>query len=432
VRDARGLEVSGASGETIAVIDRFTDDFMGVRDAAGDILAVAEKSEGCALIQAYAAALYLYAQTESAAATARSLLVRARATWVHMTPRERLFVLALEAWTARDHARAIALLEALAVDWPADIIAAKIAEFLLFEAPDFPRHLRFMESVAPAQGERASFLAMHAFALELNGRYVEAERLANRAIEIERATPWAHHALGHIHLNRGDLDRGLRVLGELAGTWGAHSRALATHNYWHVAVLHLARLDFDAALALYASEIRGRTPGDVFEITDAASLLWRIELAGGETGERWGEIAPHAAALAGEPVFPFLSAHYFYALGRAGRLAEASEALTRLENAVDKRPGGERLLWRRVGLPLVQGCLAAARGAHPAAAETLVPILADVGAVGGSDAQNDLFRQTAIVALLKARRRSEARGLVEARLAGRKPTPLEASWLAQA
>jgi hypothetical protein len=228
-RDARGLPVSGAPSKVIDAIDRFTLDFLDARDSAGAILDLAERHHDCALVQCYAAAMHLYSQSRSAIeACAAPLLARARASSPDLTERERLLLEALEAWARGDLPRAIAHLEELTGRWPRDIVAGKFGEFLFFEAPDYARHLRFMERMAAANAGVAAFHAMHSFALELAGRDERAEAVAHEAIRLERDTPWAHHTLGHLHLNQGRLDEGIAVLHGLSDTWSGHSRSMRT------------------------------------------------------------------------------------------------------------------------------------------------------------------------------------------------------------
>jgi len=51
-------------------------------------------------------------------------------------------------------------------------------------------------------------------------------------------------------------------------------------------------------------------------------------------------------------------------------------------------------------------------------------------AIGGSDAQDDLFRQMYFVALARSARRADARSFLASNAApGRKPTPLAAHFL---
>ena len=432
-QNLHGYDVSTDSAEVTAGLDRFSADFLAARNEATAIFDLASAHPECALVQAYAAAMTLYAESRVAIErTAIPLLERASELRAGITARESLLIDALLAWTRGDHQTALALHERIAADWPRDLVAAKFGEFLFYEAPDYRRHLRFMERIASANDGAPAFLAMHAFALELCREHERAETIARRAIEIERATPWAHHALAHLFLSQRRTEEGLAALRELAPTWERNTQATRSHNYWHLALLHLANDDLDSALRIYRERIAGFEPTSNFEHVDAISLLWRAELAGHRRDHEWRELAPNLIERANEQIFPFLNAHYAYALTRAGYDDVVEVALERLREHAFRQTGAAARVFRDVGLPLVTACVAFAAGEAARCAVLLEPILPEIACVGGSDAQNDLFRQTYLIALLDSGRQSEARRRLNARLEGRPPTPAEQVWLARA
>jgi len=370
--------------------------------------------------------MHVYSQSEAdIAAAVPPLLARARAADGRATARERVLTAAITAWAAADFATAASAFEAIAADWPEDVIAAKFAEFVFFQAPDFPRHLRFMQSVAAANADLPNFGGMLAFAHELNRDFDAAERIAEATIAAEPDTPWAHHALGHLYLNTARIEDGLRTLETFAPLWAAHGQGIRSHNYWHIALLRLGQMDVTGALALYRDWIAGRDPASAFEHTDAISLLWRLELSGHRVArEDWAPMLPYACARAGDRVMPFMNAHYVYALGRAGEGDAARDALARLAARADTRAEP----WR-TGLGLLHGVLALAEDDAKAGVAAMEPVFGTIGCTGGSDAQNDLFAQAFLVGLVLAGRQGEARSLLARRTEGRAPTPQEQSWL---
>jgi len=303
-RDHQGHDVTTSSPDAVAKLDRFAEDFLHARDPSA-ILRVADEHPECALAQAYAAAMHLYSQSrQQIDACAVPLLERAAALRSSSTARETLLVDALSAWVRNDLQGALALFERIAADWPRDLVAAKLAEFLFYQAPDYRRHLRFMERIAPAHADTPPFLAMHAFALEMCREYERAERTARRAIELDVDTPWAHHALAHQMLNQRRVDEGLALLRDLAPTWEAHVPSIGGHNWWHVALLRLAAGDVAGARALHHERVAGVAPDTVLEHVDAISLLWRIELAGvrtDEDGRRSRRTSRHARRSSASP-----------------------------------------------------------------------------------------------------------------------------------
>jgi len=431
--DRHGHEISTDSQQVASDLDRFAIDFLAARNDCARIADVARDNPDCAIAQAYAAAMVLYSQSRAEIDRhAVPLLERASELRDGVTARESLLVDALLAWVRNDMPAALALHERIAADWPRDLVAAKLTEFLFYVAPDYRRHLRFMERIAAANAGEPAFLAMHAFALELCREDERAEATARRAIELDVRTPWAHHALAHLLLNQRRIGEGIALLRELAPTWDGNTNATRAHNSWHLALLHLAEDDDASALRIYRERIAGIEPDSVLEHVDAISLLWRVELSGRRCEDEWRSLAPHLVERAREQLFPFLNAHYLYALTRAGWTDVVDDALARLRAYAFRQTGAAARVFRDVGLPLVNACVAFAAGEAARCTVLLEPILPEIACVGGSDAQNDLFRQTYVVALLDAGRQAEARRRLNARLAGHTPTAYEQGWLARA
>lgn len=424
--DFRGLPITGADAVAAAAIRRFQQDFLNFQDEAIAILTIAEENPGCLIAQLYASAMYIYSQSEAdISAAVPPLLKRARAVARDSTERERILLAAISAWAASDFAGAAAMFESIAAAWPQDFTAAKFAEFVFFQAPDFPRHLRFMRGVAEANADLAAFGGMLAFAYELNKDYAAAERAAEASLAQNPDTPWTQHALGHLYLNTARIEDGLSALQSYAPSWSSHGQGIRCHNYWHIALLRLAKMDVAGARDLYRLWIAGKMPDSAFEHTDAISLLWRLELSGETVAqEDWAPMLPSARARAGDRVMPFMNAHYIYLLGRAGEGDAARDALSRLS----ARPETATEPWV-TGLPMLHGILALAEDEPKKALAAMGPVFGSLQCTGGSDAQNDLFRQSYLVALARAGRRDEAVSLLENRIGARKPTAQEASWL---
>lgn len=432
MQDARGLEVAAGSPAAVAALDHFRDQMLALGPDPLRVLADADENPGCGLLQAHAAALHLYGMTDEGDAAAAARLARARAA----TPageREELWYAALDRWLARDYERAMDGFEEITRRWPRDLLAAKMAEFHYYATGQHwqaPRFLAHMERIADVNQDSSHFLSMNAFALELSGRYAEAQSLAEHAIEMELVTPWAHHCLAHVLLRQGRFDEGESRVRELAPSWEKSGQPIHGHNAWHLALFALARLDLEETRRIYHAHVAGRLPETVGEQVDAISLLWRIELAGGDVGQEWAAIANHIEPRADQCFIPFVSAHDVYALVRADRTAAARRKIASCRKTRDRLWGERRRVWDRVGLPLVEACAAFASGDCLRAATLFEPIYEEIGCVGGSDAQDDLFRQTHLASLTRAGRTRSARALLDAQVDGRAPSPLESSWAA--
>lgn len=428
-RDRRGLAVSVTSEAAIDAVDRFSRRLLNYEPYLDQVIADADAHPGCALLQVYAALLFIFSQNEAVIAEkARPFLARAQTC--ASDERERGLIEAAQAWADASFARAKTLLDNLTSSYPADLVALKIAEFLFFQEPDAKRHSALMDRVASANEDVPEFLAMQSFAAELTGDRRRAKGIAEEAIARQESTPWAHHALAHALINEGDVERGSAIAARHAASWSEHDVGMQTHLWWHAALFHLAALECDRVRALYIERVWAHRPYDVFTHTDAVSLLWRMELIGKCWDGAWAPMMDHLDGAARGFMFPFLASHYAYALARGGREKEACEVIARQRRLADQRQGEEGRIWQWIGTPLVEGCLAAALNDYATAARVMEPAIRDAQRIGGSDAQNDVIRQTWIVSLAKSGRRDEAAAETARRAGGRRLTPQEEAWLA--
>lgn len=427
-RDRNGLPVSVTSAVAVDAVDRFARRLLNYEPDLDQVIGDADAHPGCALLQIYAGLLFIFSQNEAVITEkAKPFLARARAC--AMNERERGLAEAAAAWAGGAFARAKAILSRLAASSSSDLVALKIAEFLYFQEPDAAHHSAFMDRAASANPDVPEFLAMQSFAAELAGDRHRARALAEDAIDRQKSTPWAHHSLSHAFLNQGEIAQGMKVTERYSDTWSEHDVGMQTHLWWHAALFHLAALDCDPVRKLYDQRVWKHRPDDVFTHTDAISLLWRLELLGKCWDGAWPAMMPHLDGGARGFMFPFLASHYVYALARGGREREARTVLARQNSLAAERQGEEGRIWRTVGTPLVEGCLASALEDHPTAARLMGPAIREAQRIGGSDAQNDVIRQTWIVALAKSGRRDDAAKEASLRAAGRRLTPQEEAWL---
>lgn len=436
--DARGLAITTGSDAAVAAFDDFERRLLRLDQGAEAIIEAAGHCPDAPMVHLGAAAFCLFGQTPTSDAAAAGFLASSDRITANANAREQAWARALGHWAAKEHLRTAAELEAITEAWPADLFAAKTCEFIYYvlgQEHEGRRFLAHMERIAPVHGGDPDFLAMYAFALELCGRYADACRIADDAIALEPRLPWAHHALAHALAKLGEVETAIDRLTDYARQWPQSARVIDCHNAWHLALLHIERLDFDPALALLAERIDGPSPDLVQQQIDVISLLWRLELAGGpplpEAGRLWEAIAARIEPVVETVYMPFLSAHHVYALARAGdedgvaRCLEAVDARTRADDAEAVRT------WRPIGQAMVRAAVDFALGDEVRTATQLDPVIGRIAAGGGSDAQVDLFRQTYLASLIGCGRRNDARSCFERMTRTRPLTPLDRQWLAQ-
>ena len=429
--DARGLAVTTGSDAEINAIDHFTDQLLSLGPDLAAILDAANAFNDCAMIQAYAASLYVYAQSRAQASKARPLLERALRRLADLTERERLFIAAIEAGCRGEFERAISTYERIAHTWPRDVVAAKLAEFHFFQTGESGRQLTFMQSIADANRDYSHLQSMYAFALELCGRRERSEAVARDALRLNPLTMWAQHCLAHVFAGESRIAQGILELQDYTAGWSSFGRYIQAHNWFHLATLYLANLEFEKARDAFKSQIWGFFPDTAGELTDAILLLWYLELAGIEIEGEWRDIAPHARPYAHEQLFPFLNALSLYALSRAGEDIEVQSGLDEMQRFADRQNGRAAHVWREVGIPLARGCVAFAQHEYGHAAALIGPILNDVPCVGGSDEQRGVFIQSNLVGLIRSGQKQEASRALREYIGAREITPLEQRWLEQ-
>ena len=425
----RGLAVSTDDPAVIAALDEYTVRLAGIRPDVEAILDVVEANPDLGPLRLAAATLFLYGQTAETDALAAAHLTVAHRVAAAMNDREIATLAALDRWQARDHLQAAVAFEAIVARWPTDLLAIKALEFLYYvlgQQHMGPRFLAVMDQLAPANPGDADVLAAQAFAAELSGQIDRAADLAEQSLAIEPRTPWAHHALAHVFIARGDRPEAIERLTSFLPIWEASGRVIHAHNAWHLAVAHLDRLDLDRAEAVHRQHVWGFVPDSPGEQIDAISFLWRAEMAGATIADdHWADVADHVQARVDECVFPFLSAHHGYALARAGRTDAVASLRTTVERRTALDDAEATRVWRPVGRPVVEACIAHGSGDLATAADLLAPIIAAVPEVGGSDAQDDLFRLALLTALIGCDRRSEAADQFERMTAFKVRSPLD-------
>jgi tetratricopeptide (TPR) repeat protein len=439
MRDALGLEISTNDAAAVAAVDQFRFELGALGAGIGAIMPAADAHPDQAYLQSCAASLCLYGQCAEADGGADVYLARARAASAGANARERAFLATLEDWRRRRYEDAIAKLEALVAEWPRDLIAVKALEFLYFVRGQHysgPRFLKTMQGVERANTDSGHFLAVLSFAQHLWGRSPAALAPPAPATALEPDNSWAHHTMAHAFLKTGAIERGAAVLEGQRPVWDAAGQVMHSHNYWHLALMYLEQRQGDKALGFLDAPIMADMPHIMVQLVDAASLLWRLEMAGFPVAPaRWAALADEVTPYAGQCYTAFNSAHLVYALARAGRDAELADALAALDGGIAALGPDEQAVWREVGLELLRGCIAFARDRHADAAALLGPLMGpareSVVRVGGSDAQVDLFRQAYLCALIGAGEKSAARAYLDRISTSPTATPLRDYWHAR-
>ena len=331
----------------------------------------------------------------------------------------RLHATAARAWFEGNSARAVALYSGIVVDWPHDILALTVAHALDFHLGR-PRIMRDrIAKVLPkwtaAVPGYPSLLAMYAFALEENGQYRRAEKMARRALALDPEHTGAIHVVAHVMEMQGRADDGLAFLAETETAW-AEGAALSLHLAWHRALFYMEASDFKSALSTYDALIESAGTSDISALADGSALLWRLQLQNIDVRDRWRMLASRWEMQTLTDARSFYIVHAMMALAAAERAAPAAcliEALrVRDRDETSSLPPEDA-----IALPLCEALLAFARNDYAACVAWLVRVRHIAHRCGGSLAQCDLIHLTLTEAALRARKAHIARTLVAERTA---------------
>ena len=361
----------------------------------------------------------LYRTSAEGVRAAEEILVPLEDAEGALGEREILHLRAARAWAGGDWEEAAHSLERALLHDSQDLLALKVAQdlyFFLGQTRDLQTVVTRVLRAWPAQKQGWGYVqGLYAFGLEENGDYAQAELFARAALHHNPRDVWASHALAHVFEMESRLDEGVRFLVESAPNWS--SSFFAVHTWWHQALYHLERTEYDAALSLYDGPIRRLRSLEWVNLIDAASLLWRLSLCGVDVRDRSATLADDVGRVIDAPTYIFNDWHAVMAFGLAGRVDLQEHLLSEnRRHAV----GTNRAVGAVAGLALLEGFCSFAAGRFNRAIDLLTDVRSCAHAVGGSNAQRDVVDLTLIAAAARAGEHGMARQLVAERV-GRRP-----------
>ncbi|MGR3501021.1 tetratricopeptide repeat protein [Pseudaestuariivita sp.] len=356
---------------------------------------------------------------------ARDALAAAEAAARRTQPsaREMAFVHALSAYLRDTPSEAVAEMERVLAAHPRDTFALKVGHAIRFVLGDNAGMRRSIERVMPAYDAdhpaRGYLLGCHAFALEETGDYAKAETAGRMGLSLAADDAWGLHAVAHVHDMTGNAQAGLDWLTGREAAW-AHCNNFRYHVWWHKALMHLDLGDTEAVLALYDAEIRADKTDDYRDISNATSLLSRLELDGVDVGTRWEELAALSAERTEDGCLIFADLHYMLALIGGRREDAARDMLRRLSaDARRTHPTEIEARMAKPGLHIATGLEAFGEADYRTAFLNLARGRQSLQAAGGSHAQRDVFERLTIDAGIRAGFVAEAEAILAERTAKR-------------
>lgn len=322
----------------------------------------------------------------------------------HVTAREMKFVEALGVWLDGRPSATIELLEEVLAMHPSDALAMKLSHAVRFVLGDAKGMRNSIENVMPAYGPdhaaRGYLLGCHAFALEETGDFEKAEIAGRQALWMAPDDAWGLHAVAHVHDMTANAKKGLEWLTGREAAW-AHCNNFRYHVWWHKALMHLDLGQVETVLDLYDAEIRNDQTDDYRDISNATSLLMRLELDGVDVGQRWEELSEICEKRTEDGCLIFADLHYLMALTGDKRPDATARMLQRIaRDATSNSETGARM--GDPGMAAAEGLEAFGEGRYDHAFQKLTHARGAMHLAGGSHAQRDVFERMTIDAGIRA------------------------------
>jgi hypothetical protein len=403
--DHRDLEISGATPAARDAFERALDAHLSWRSGADAHLEQAVQAAPT-FTMAHVLRAYFSLCSRDPALVREAQASYQVAASLPATPRERWHVAAMGAALEDDFPSFNSIVQKLLDEYPRDVLALQIGHSYDYLIGDIEGMGARVTAVLPAWSKDApgyhAVLAMQAFGLVEAAQYGRAAEQGLRALELD---PWdarAHHALTHVYEMTGDAPAGMRWMQQRRIYWAADTVA-ATHLWWHWGLFHLALDEIPAALLVYDEHVRSHRSTQIADLIDASAQLWRIELLGGDNGERWTELAAAWEEHIEDGYCTFNDVHAMLALvgARDWRAARRLESALQRSQLHGTRYGETT---RLVGFPVARALIAFGRGDYARTTQALGVLPESAHRLGGSHAQRDLLYLTLLEAVQRLRR----------------------------
>ena len=416
IADARGVTWTVGTGRTAdALFAAMTSYFTFRNDAMSRLDDLLRQDPEVPAGYVLKGALLMFSRSAQNVPSALDALEKAEALLALATDRERLHALALRKWIEGDVFGAQKVWDAILADEPHDLLALRFQHFnaMFLGRPD---HLRALASRALADWNDdipgAGFVyGMGCMGLEEAGEFSRAERLGRRGAELEPEDLWCVHSVAHVMEAQGRLKEGLEWMARPDSFWDGRG-PMRHHLWWHEALFLYEAGNYEETLSYYDSRLATAEKLNYMELSNAASLLLRLEAAGIDCGDRWDALASGSREMISDRSLAFTDVHALIAFS----MAEDGQALRSMAESVASHARKGRgynaecsaLLVR----PFAEAVMARRSGEAAKATDILLDARFEFSRMGGSNAQRDVLEIYLIDCAMSAGKSKIARRLL--------------------
>ncbi|ELT93370.1 hypothetical protein CAPTEDRAFT_212915 [Capitella teleta] len=264
---------------------------------------------------------------------------------------------------------------------------------------------RILPHYDPREISYGFLLGLNCFSLEECGMYAEAELAGRQALHINPTNGWATHAMAHIFEMQCRTDEGIQFMESTENNW-KDSDYIAHHDYWHWALFHVEKGQYEEALGIFDEKIQpiARQRETTFSFQDMSALLYRIELEGNSVGDRWGEVCKSWSPRSKDHIYSFNDCHMMMAFLGADDKEKRQEFVESMQEYLggDSSAEDNHSICSDVTWPLTQAMIAFKEGKFAECVDILYPVRYQVFRIGGSHAQREFASMLLIHAAMKS------------------------------
>ena len=277
----------------------------------------------------------------------------------------------------------------------------------------------FLGGLADHYGDDWWFNSHYAMALSETGQQTAARPKIERSMAQNPRNAYGAHALTHLYYETGEHDAAITFMHSWLPTY-ARDGMLYGHLNWHLALFEMQRGNISEGFRLYTEAFASDDyPGPaLIKLLDAASFLWRSELAGhSRDPARWRTLHEFAHGMFPRAGMPFADWH----VALADAATDDDDALDRRVHEMDELVRTGRYPAGPTVPALARAFAAFRRQDFATAINAMEPMMPERERICGSRAQVDLVEATLLKAYLGAGRPDDVRRL----LRDRRPGPAE-------
>jgi hypothetical protein len=414
--DIRGLLWTAsndeAAEELFVAIERYLTYRSDTMDRAISVLQLDEECIGAWTLKGF---LHLSARSLSLIPEARIALQKAEALETMANPRERLLTHALRTLVKGDLRGAQRILDDIVTDYPHDLLALRLQHVnaIFFGRPDVlrstvTRALADWDDDIPGAGIVYGMVCM---GLEEVGEFERAEGYGRRGADLEPDDLWSVHSVAHVMEAQGRLEDGVKWMQRPDGYWDDRG-VMRHHLWWHEALFLYEAGDYDRVFAYYDEHLAPKAATGYLEMSNCASLLFRLEIAGQACGDRWEQLLEHSIHLAEDRALIFSDVHMVLALAMSQKRPELKRFARDIAEYGNLAGTFDQEASAKLTLPLIRAAEARISGDMSKATDILLDTRYEFKNMGGSIAQRDMLDLFLIDSAIAAGRSRTAQRLL--------------------